>query len=89
MIVRSFLWRRELFNKLRKEIYSRCLTGGDLHIVLDDGNVKDSDLDFCREEIRVNRYCNDDHTLLFESAVLDILYSLTEEQRERFVNNGA
>ena len=51
-------------------------TGGNLHIVLSDGNVGDSHVRFCLEEARSAR----DHVGV---ALAELLLDLTEEERER------
>ena len=35
---------------LVREYYEDNYAGGSLHIVLDDGNIRDSDLEFCLKE---------------------------------------
>lgn len=42
----------ETFSDALQAYYSVNPTGGNCHIVLDDGNVKNPDLDFCENECR-------------------------------------
>ena len=42
----------ETFEEASQAYYSVNPTGGNLHIVFEDGNVRDSDLDFCEIECR-------------------------------------
>lgn len=50
-------------------------SGGNLHIVLSDGNIQTADVEFCREEARNAR----DHVGL---ALAELLLELTEEERQ-------
>jgi hypothetical protein len=55
-----------------------CVCGGPLHILLDDGNVKDSDIQFCREELQLPRW---DHIRELGTVILDMLGKLSPAQR--------
>jgi len=46
--------KKQLFEEtleLKCEIYSKYPSGGALHIVLDDGNLRNNDIKWCIEEI--------------------------------------
>lgn len=62
------------------EVYEFAETGGDLHIVLDDWNLEDHSLAFCREAIE------EDSDFTFrerevERRCLSLLRALTEDER--------
>lgn len=40
--------------ELCKAYYKQNTTGGNLHIILDDGNVEQDNLDFCKKEAEKN-----------------------------------
>lgn len=68
-----------------KRIYNSFPTGGALHIVLDDGNLGDSDILWCLE----NTIPKIDEKLtrrLFESCA-NALLKLSLEEREELINN--
>lgn len=50
--------------------------GGSLHIVVDDGNVSDSDLHYCRQHA-VER-CDEDGV-----AIVDLMLQMTKTQRRK------
>jgi hypothetical protein len=62
-----------------------CSAGGPLHIVTDDGNAHDSDLEFCREAANDNEKWSE---TVRDVAVkiLDTLTPFTEAQREDALN---
>jgi hypothetical protein len=62
-----------------QQLYSRCPVGCCLHIVLDDNNVRDYDLDFCIQEAKYNN-----HKECEQLAV--ILRDLSEEERVNIIN---
>lgn len=78
--VDKFERRLDLLSSLRDLLYAmpNCECGGPLHIILDDGNVRDSDIAFCRKEIE-----NEEWNYVRELCVciLDILNTLSPAQR--------
>lgn len=73
----------DIFNTLNDLVYKfytfeGCLCGGPLHITLDDGNVRDSDLNFCEKELKKSA----PHIQAVGNAIIELLRSLTLEQRE-------
>lgn len=61
---------------LSEKYYETEGTGGCLHIVLDDGNYRDSDVTFCKEySIKHKDY--------FGEVLATLLEQLTEEEREQ------
>jgi hypothetical protein len=81
----SKLGTQEQFRVLCTALYAFEVVGGDLHITTDDGNVEDSDLEFCREEVKKNEYGYPPAQLAIENAILDLLTPLTVEQREQVI----
>ena len=73
----------EVLDELRTLIYSqedgRC--GGPLHVVLDDFNLYDRDIESSREWIATNEHGWDPHMLILSTAVLDMLQVLSPAQR--------
>lgn len=63
-------------SSLIAELYAieTCAMGGPLHIITDDGNCRDSDLDFCRDEVTGGQ-----HWSMLEAA---------PEERERIATLG-
>ena len=61
--------------------YETEITGGNLHIVLDDGNVEDGNIYFCQQEAES---ANDRLGYL----IATILRSFTEEEREYMYNHN-
>ena len=66
--------------------YSDTCTGGPLHIVLDDGNMYDDAMKFCRDRITENDHKHHKSTLAVCSAILDILEELSPAQRKLWYN---
>ena len=64
-----------------QEYYKDHLTGGSLHIVLDDGNVRDSDVMFCLELAKQR-----DDTKGIELANL-LLRMSTTQRRKLYANH--
>lgn len=73
------------FYDLFDKIYNHHGAGGLLHIVLDDQNVEDSHLKFCRNCVKEN---NEIRYVGMEGVYykcLDILYSLSEDERYNLI----
>jgi len=72
--------RLSLLHSLSNTLYSQdgCSCGGPLHIILDDCNIRDSDIEFCRDRIK-----DDEYTPIRELCVsiLDMLATLSPAQR--------
>lgn len=74
-----------------KRLQSVLVNGGALHIILEDGNYQDSNIQYCIEHIQSGEYaksdyCDDeelDGQLIFAKALLP----LTEQQREMVCEN--
>ena len=68
---------------LQKTLYSApgCSCGGPLHIILDDGNLEDTDLEFCRRELDKNTYRYLKSVLALCGAILTLLKALSPAQR--------
>lgn len=71
--------------------FPTCGVGGPLHIVTDDGNVLDENLDFCEGEL-VSHWSIDEATpedaeaiRAVSQEIIDLLRSLTVEQRKALV----
>lgn len=64
-----------------KELYRFCCVGGHLHIVVDDWNVDDSNLDFCQECIDKNEDGQQESILAIERECLKLLRPLTPSER--------
>ncbi len=64
--------------------------GGALHITLDDSNIDDSCLDFCRQELAADNHYSNEHRTIARDAlgvqILDGLARLDERQRMTVVN---
>ena len=56
-------------------------SGGNLHIVLDDGNIGDNDIWYCQEECEKR---GDDMGYL----IATVLRNFTETEREKMYNNN-
>lgn len=76
-------------------IYRHDATGGDCHMVLDDGNVADDDIIYCLERVASTKVAIAlealDRKLWFylnEYACLLLLLLLTEEEREECIQKG-
>jgi len=65
-----------------KQVYNCHLAGGGLHIVIDDWNLENERLDFCKEYI-VGPECHGEFAeqQKAEQACLELLYSLTLKER--------
>lgn len=61
--------------------FEECVCGGPLHIVLDDGNMRDDDMKFSREWVAKNEHGYPKHVLTFALGILDILESWSPAQR--------
>lgn len=87
---RAEMTTQEIVDELRS--YPSCGVGGPLHIVTDDANVEDHDLDFCAREIDTHWSIDDaasgDREQIQELAreILERLRPLSE--RERLVALG-
>ena len=62
--------------KLKREIYKKYPVGGVLHIVLDDGNLKNSNIEWCIGEIE---QLEEDKELFLKCA--NNLLKMTQTQR--------
>lgn len=70
-----------------------CTVGGPLHIILDDGNCRDSDLDFCRDEVTGGEHWSmaeatpEDRAEIarLSLAIIDFLRPSTEAQRRAII----
>jgi hypothetical protein len=67
--------------RLAEVVYEHSCVGGNLHITLDDWNVEDSSLEFCRGSIRDNVNEGDAEQLAAELACLEAFAKLTVEER--------
>lgn len=67
--------------KAIERVYDFSLVGGGLHIVIDDWNLEDARLDFCKEYIAKPDYdkCREQQEV--EQACLELLYSLSLDER--------
>lgn len=67
--------------KAIERVYDFSLVGGGLHIVIDDWNLEDARLDFCKEYIAKPDYdeCREQQEV--EQACLELLYSLNLDER--------
>lgn len=71
--------KHELFQEtliLKREIYKKYPVGGILHIVLDDGNLKNHHIEYCIEEIEKSE---EDKELFLKCA--NNLLKMTQTQR--------
>jgi len=70
----------ELF-ALKVKFYSfeSCACGGCLHVMLDDGNMRDGDIEFSREYIKNNKI--NPIEKIYATAILDFLSLLSSGQR--------
>lgn len=76
-------------------VYAYHLAGGGLHNVVDDWNLDDGSLKFCRDYIEAPGYDAEPERLEAERACIDLLSRLSEEERaaalalqEGFYGNG-
>ena len=69
--------------ELMGKVYEFSGVGGNLHIVLDDWNIDDDDLDWCEQAVSEGgRYGNHDpEQLAAERECLNALRALTMEER--------
>lgn len=58
-----------------------CGVGGHLHIVTDDFNIRDSDLQYCKRILVRNTHEHDEVTLAVECELCDLLLSMSVEER--------
>lgn len=61
--------------------YPGCSTGGPLHIVTDDGNVKDAHLEFCEEQL--GEWPTDVQETAY--GIIDLLRSVHLNRREELI----
>lgn len=79
--------KKRLFDEtydLAKKIYSKNSVGGLLHIVLDDGNLKNSHIEWCINEIKSS---NDDDKDLYLQCAYNLL-KMTPTQRLKLYMSG-
>lgn len=63
------------------ELYDTEPCGGDLHIITDDGNLRDSDIEFCEKWI-AKRGVGKTTIGRLELVILQLLLMLSVEERE-------
>lgn len=67
-----------------------CAMGGPLHIVTDDGNCRDSDLNFCRDEVTGGQHWSiveatpeeREQIAILSFSIIAALRPLSEDERE-------
>lgn len=64
-----------------ESLRQRSEVGGHLHIVVDDWNLEDSHMDFCRKKISANRLTTDSRLHQAEVRCLESFADLTETER--------
>jgi hypothetical protein len=62
-------------------VYDFSCVGGDLHIVIDDWNLEDDNLEWCAGEIDKNEFHASTEQLASERLCLDLLRPLSEDER--------
>lgn len=67
---------------LISKLYETEPTGGDIHVVTDDGNLRNSDLEWCESYIKERKVENTEIGRL-ELSILKLLSILSEEDREK------
>ena len=65
---------------LIRELYKTESAGGDIHIVTDDANVTDDDLEWATQFIALRKK-NETDTGRLELAILSVLRLMTESER--------
>ena len=80
---------RKMFNEKVLELYSipDCETGGPLHIVLDDNNVRDNDILWCIEECFKNDKWSDDVKALV-CEITGLLFLTPLDKRNEIINES-
>ena len=79
-------WRRSMTNiqnacvLLIRELYKTESAGGDIHIVTDDANVTDDDIEWAAQFIALRKKNETDNGRL-ELAILSVLRLMTESER--------
>lgn len=75
--------RLDNLNSLRDIFYEMpgCSCGGALHILLDDGNIRDTDIVFCYKELHKEKYSSQRAVGL---AILHELIMLSEAHRKQW-----
>jgi len=77
----SIMDHLDAYQAMREILYQHHGVGGSLHIITDDGNLLDSDIDFCQKQVMYNQ---DPHWLkLIQVAMLDILSLYPEGSLQR------
>lgn len=68
--------------ELVKQVYKFSCVGGNLHIVLDDWNLEDSDIEFCSKQIASGGYgdCSQEQ-LTIERQCCDAFAAMTMKER--------
>lgn len=64
-----------------ERVYDYSMTGGHMHITVDDWNIENSHLDTCEAAINENLFDGPDEQLATEKACLTALRSLSVEER--------
>lgn len=74
-------------SRLVNDLYSLegCVTGGPLHIVVDDYNLEAQDLEWCRKHLDGRDY--EEHVKVLCHTILDALTPLTLAQRARAIHD--
>ena len=67
--------------KLIEAVYEFNAAGGNAHIVVEDWNLDDGDIDFCLDEVKTNRRGDSADKLNAERQCLEALKALTLEER--------
>lgn len=77
----------DIIARLIELVYAFHGAGGDLHIVLDDGNIENSNITFCLEEIdKKNQRRGLISFELIELAVAYLLLSVPVEDRQKAID---
>lgn len=64
-----------------REVYDYHLSGGGLHIVIDDWNLDDGSIEFCKDHIEATGYDAEPDRLEAERDCITALTELTEMER--------
>ena len=67
--------------KLISKLYDWQCCGGNLHIVVDDWNIEDNDLKFCKNEIDKNKYNVPKGQIKIENLIYDYMIKMTILER--------
>lgn len=67
--------------KLIEQVYEFSCVGGNLHIVLDDWNIEDNNVEFCIRAITENKFNNTPEQLAIENECALLLRGMRMEER--------